>query len=308
MKQANQDIRFRKIERSTLLFLILLILLSYCYNFMNETKLETESSYLSIDDIIHKKEDVDTLKKVIRDFKNRAKNSKKKMPPKSVHYVNFDPNKTDSLTWLQLGLRSYTISNILKYRRKGGQFYNCSDLKKIYSLDDQTYVNILPYCSIEIKKKTYEKRKRSEYTLTTSTKPKYNKPKPRPIIDINTADTSQLKTLYGIGPVLASRIVSYRSRLGGFHSLDQLIEVYALDSIVLEDNHKRLTLSGNIRRLDLNVVLDSLVKHPYIDWSLGRVIVNYRKQHGDYNQPEDLLKTKRVSDSLYRKLLPYLKD
>lgn len=41
-------------------------------------------------------------------------------------------------------------------------------------------------------------------------------------LDINRATTRQLDGLPGIGPVLASRIVEYRQRKGGFRSVSEL--------------------------------------------------------------------------------------
>lgn len=54
-------------------------------------------------------------------------------------------------------------------------------------------------------------------------------------VNLNIADTSQLKRVYGIGDKLSERIVKYRDKLGGFVSMSQLKEVYGLDSTVVED-------------------------------------------------------------------------
>ncbi|MGK5554967.1 helix-hairpin-helix domain-containing protein [Actinomadura kijaniata] len=44
-------------------------------------------------------------------------------------------------------------------------------------------------------------------------------------LDLNTATAAQLDALPGVGPVLAQRIVDYRTQNGGFRSVDQLQEV-----------------------------------------------------------------------------------
>ena len=42
------------------------------------------------------------------------------------------------------------------------------------------------------------------------------------LVDLNQATPRQLDELPGIGPVLAGRIVEYRQRKGGFHSVNEL--------------------------------------------------------------------------------------
>ncbi|MFI6516330.1 helix-hairpin-helix domain-containing protein [Spirillospora sp. NPDC050679] len=44
-------------------------------------------------------------------------------------------------------------------------------------------------------------------------------------VDLNTATTEELDALPGVGPVLAQRIVEYRTQHGGFRSVEQLQEV-----------------------------------------------------------------------------------
>ncbi|WP_199845993.1 ComEA family DNA-binding protein, partial [Streptomyces europaeiscabiei] len=44
-------------------------------------------------------------------------------------------------------------------------------------------------------------------------------------VSLNAATADQLDTLPGVGPVLAQHIIDYRTRHGGFRSVDELREV-----------------------------------------------------------------------------------
>lgn len=47
-------------------------------------------------------------------------------------------------------------------------------------------------------------------------------------INLNQADTKELESLPGIGPVTAKKIIEYREEHGGFQSVDQLAEIPGL--------------------------------------------------------------------------------
>lgn len=53
------------------------------------------------------------------------------------------------------------------------------------------------------------------------------------LIDINRADATELETLPGVGPVLAARIVDYRESVGGFESIEDLLQVAGIGESIL---------------------------------------------------------------------------
>jgi competence protein ComEA len=61
-------------------------------------------------------------------------------------------------------------------------------------------------------------------------------------IDLNTATAEQLDTLPGVGPVLAQRIVDWRSEHGRFDSVDQLQEVSGIGPSRLADLRSLVTV------------------------------------------------------------------
>lgn len=62
------------------------------------------------------------------------------------------------------------------------------------------------------------------------------------LISINRANAKDLKQLPGIGPTLAKRIISYRTKAGGFSSLDELKQVKGIGSSQFQklQNHIQL--------------------------------------------------------------------
>lgn len=128
------------------------------------------------------------------------------------------------------------------------------------------------------------------------------------VVNINTADTLLWEQLPGIGPVLASRIVRFRERLGGFYSIAQVGETYGLADSVFNKIQPLLRLSDvSLRKIDLNETDEkSLADHPYINTKLARIIIRYRNSHGPFRDVEGLKGIALVDDSIYRKLEKYL--
>lgn len=306
-KQIRKEIRFKKSERNILIILLIALWSLYGYKFYVSPKLSiTENvkleSLLTKLEPSRKKDLIKKTKKIVetkpkKEFKyysQKKKNKKKKEESTTNNKIKlevFDPNAIDSLSWISLGLKPWTISNINKYQKKGGRFKSCEDLSKIYSLDDNLFERILPYCKIKIKPKST---------------PKITKPAKNSKIEINKAIPDDLIRLPGIGPVYANRIVKYRDLLGGFNDLNQLGEVYGLKEETISLIQDNLIIKTPIKRISINASKEILSKHPYIDYKLANIISMYRKHHGDFEKVADLKKIKLISNEKYLKLKPYL--
>ena len=62
------------------------------------------------------------------------------------------------------------------------------------------------------------------------------------VINVNRATKAEFDSLAGIGPVIASRIINYRSANGPFLALDDLLKVSGIGSKTLERIRPRLSL------------------------------------------------------------------
>ena len=126
-------------------------------------------------------------------------------------------------------------------------------------------------------------------------------------IDINTADSAAWVALNGIGPGFAKRIITYREKLGGVYQVDQLKEVYGLDSIWVKENKALLKVGAGVYRfLKINQVEWKDFKHPYLPFGQSKVILAYRKQHGALKDFEALEKIQLLDLVAWRRLKPYL--
>lgn len=225
----------------------------------------------------------------------------------------FDPNTLDFTGWQQLGLRDKTIQTVLHYREKGGRFRRPEDIGKIYGLFKDEYARLLPYVRIvspDTVKKAYSRPYAAMYRADTVNRGHYAYPSKAPprIIDINTADTSAFIALPGIGSRLANRIIHFREALGGFYSVEQVGETYALPDSTFQLVKRMLQCdSSTIHRININTAdANTLKQHPYIRWNIANAVVEYRRQHGDYKNVEELLRIEIISPELFQKLRPYL--
>ena len=217
----------------------------------------------------------------------------------------FDPNRISTDGWRKLGVSDRTIGTIQNYISKGGYFKRAQDLGRIYGLHKEKYEQLLPFVRIVVKDQENKEEERKERF------PDYNRQANRITltVDLNEADTSMLIALPGIGSKLATRILNFRDKLGGFYSVEQVKEVYGLADSTFEKIKPFLRCdSSQIHKLNVNTADEPLLKdHPYIKWNLARAIVNYRYQHGVYDRLDKLMEIDIISADIFQKISPYLK-
>ncbi len=128
------------------------------------------------------------------------------------------------------------------------------------------------------------------------------------VVELNTADTLDLQQLKGIGPGYARRIISWREKLGGFYDKRQLLEVYGMDTLRFRWIATHVSTDPQyIKKLNINVVtLKELIRHPYFPFPLAKKIVLHRHQKGPYQSVDELKEAVGLTDSLFRRMIPYL--
>ena len=194
----------------------------------------------------------------------------------------FDPNTADSIQLLRLGLRPWQVRNIYKYRAKGGRYRQKEDFAMLYGLTLEDYRRLEPYIEIapEVMARDVIARKQNknvnsdvnvyqngsdsktpESAQQNSTKQKISYGE---TIDINTADTTQLKRIPGIGSYFARRIVELRQRRQAFVSPDELLSIRNFPETALD----YMTASQNFSKVHINsFTLQQLKAHPLINYT-----------------------------------------
>ena len=220
-----------------------------------------------------------------------------KNTPVTLFY--FDPNTASENEWKKLGLNEKTAKTIRRYLEKGGRFKNKEDIRKIYGLSFSLADSIIPYVTIE--KKSFNPLENRSCG--------FQKNQPSLKIEINSADSATFEKLYGIGPALASRIVKYRTKLGGFFTVEQMGEVWGLpDSVFVKLQQRLICNEQNVIKLNINeATYEQLKSHPYFGFSVARALVRYREQHGNFSALEDVQRILSIDEEKYNKIIPYLK-
>ena len=127
-------------------------------------------------------------------------------------------------------------------------------------------------------------------------------------ISFSEADSITLQIVPGIGQATAGRIIKYRENLGGFHSSDQVLEVFGVKAETATSLWEFFEFDSQIfRKIPINSAsLEEISAHPYISYGEAKVLVAYRAQHGKFQTAEDLLKIKIFKPEWVNKIRPYL--
>jgi competence protein ComEA len=312
--------------------LVLIVLIAlvtaapYAYALVGKDEYRKEDN-LVLKRLILKNEDEVGAEKVANEpNKSRRFHTSDDLTPRALpvnkkrSFFYFDPNQIKQADWVRLGLSERQAAAIIKYVEKGGQFRQVEDLKKMYTISPEKYLEISPYVKIKKPSQSYNQpagvEKIPSLSPLLATAASHFKiksanlfaKKEAVIVEINGADSARLDEIRGIGPAFALRILSYRERLGGFASKEQLMEVFGLDSLKFSEIKGQVRVdASSIRMIDINTVTaENLKNHPYLRFKQLNAIVQYRKQHGNYTSITDLAKVVVIPAETIARLAPYL--
>ena len=204
----------------------------------------------------------------------------------------FNPNYLTDYHAYVLGIEKNTIDRLFAFRKSGKFINSAAEFKRITQMEDSLFEVIKPF----LKFHNFTKY-RKEKVFKISKK------------DINEVEEYDFLKVKGIGKVLSSRIVKYRKYIKGFSTLDQLYEVYGLDSLVVDNvkNHFEIQKLPELKKIKISEAsLYDLSRIPYINKEESTEIIKLRTRQKKIILEDlfhitgfDSLKISRISLYLY---------
>ncbi|MFP4064242.1 MAG: helix-hairpin-helix domain-containing protein [Bacteroidales bacterium] len=282
----------------------------------------------------------DHLAEIAETARTLNKDQKEKI---NLKPFRFNPNTLPVEGWEEMGAPESLGRTIRNYLAAGGQFRHKDDLQRIYTMTDDLYEQLAPYIDLPERgdarsgpsgqevssgKATLSAQNLNEQAKnavkaqskasgTKQTEPDNDVPLTRPVltvepvlpVDINRADSVALRQVPGIGPVFSSRIVRYRELVGGFYKMDQLLEVYGMDSSHYQQIKPHLVIDTtySLRQIDLNkATFGDMIRHPYLDRNQVNALLMLREQHGPFRSPEEIRRSHLINLTDWKRLSPYI--
>ena len=249
----------------------------------------------------------DTLRTMTRHHRSVVQEDP--LPVRHVETFPFDPNTADSSQLIRLGLQSWQVRNIYKYRARGGVYRKKEDFARLYGLTVKDYHRLEPYIRISSDYQPAATLVGDKANGANGANGTNGTLYPKKIdstqhVVLNTADTTTLRQVPGIGIYFAKEIVRYGQRLGGYVSVDQLDEIADFPQaskkyfVVQQAHPKKL----NVNQL----TLQQLRRHPYINYYQARAIKEYCRLHGPLKSLDDLRLSRDFPPEVIQRLAPYV--
>ena len=224
---------------------------------------------------------------------------------KSISIYPFNPNFISDYKGYKLGMSVEEIDRLHTFRKTNRFVNSTAEFQKVTGVSDALLNKISPFFNfpdwVENKQnggfKKYSKFGYKEKTKAIK-------------IDINLATKEDLIKVYGVGEVIANRIIAQRNSLKGFVVMEQLNEVWGLSPEVIENINSQFCVSKapELELIDINnASLKELSQFIYFKYALAKQILIYRSMNGDFKNIEDLSKIKGFPVDKAKIIALYLK-
>lgn len=229
----------------------------------------------------------------------------------TVAFQEFDPNTADYRTLVAAGVPRDIAVGIIRWREAGKVYRVKEDLALCYNMTDSLYFLLEPYIIIgkeyQFQPKEFESETNKAARATIGVTP-------------FSLDTVGISYLHGIGFTRrqAELVIKYRDMIGGYRSIEEFEECYAVDSAMAarlrpylifppRDTLKRYDKERVEFPIDLNSA-DSvmLCRVVGIGAKSASHILFYRELLGGYHSVSQILELKVVTEENFQRILPQI--
>jgi DNA uptake protein ComE-like DNA-binding protein len=266
MKNSKSHFKFNKQERSGIFFLLLLIgILQGAYYLFTSNTFDTDTSSLQIDSETSRY--IDSVKVV-------------HAQKREVHPSSFNPNFISDYKGYILGMSVSEIDRLHAFRNKKKFVQTAKEFQEVTLVSDSLLAVLTPY----FKFPNFQRANKKESRVLNHEKV---------FTDLNVATEQELKSISGIGDILAHRIINFRNALDGFMTAEQLYDVYGLEEdVVLRALKKfKVVQVPTIKKININTATaEEISQLIYIKTDLANRIVARRNRYGSYSSFTELTK------------------
>ncbi len=277
MNKFKSHFSYSKQERSGIFFLLLIIVALQVVFFVLKYTTGNIEGNLSIDKETQDK--IDALKQ----------NSQQK---DSIRIYPFNPNFISDYKGYSLGMSVEEIDRLHAYRAQNKFANNSVEFQNITKVSDSLLKVISPYFKFPDWANTESVSQKKIPRVTIQSGLDIQKDNFQ-IKDLNSATAEDLRSISGIGQILALRIIKFRNRLGGFIVDDQLYDVYGLEPEVVKRTFERFKVLSQpeIEKINVNsATAEEISKLIYIRYNVATRIVEYREVKGTISSFDELTK------------------
>ena len=217
----------------------------------------------------------------------------------------FNPNYISDYKGYKLGMSVQEIDRLIVFRKENKFVNSAQEFQKVTKVSDSLLSKIAPY----FKFPDWVNENRKSNSISIYRDPVFAKSEKLVVLDINTASMNDFIKIYGIGEVIAQRILSFRESLGSFVAMEQLNEVWGLSPEVLVNLNKRFKVKSlvGIKKVNINnASIKELAQFPYFKYALAKQIVIYRSMNGLIVETADLTKIKGMPNDKIKIIALYL--
>lgn len=212
---------------------------------------------------------------------------KNKYLPIKIQYFAFDPNSVSDTAMYILGFKSYQIDYILEMRENQKKFYVKEDLSALNFITPEFYAVLEPYIKINFDSLSAGKH----------------------LIDINTADATELVKYGKMKKAIAYEVIEYRQKLGGYTNVWQMNDNRLFEYTRFMKIRPLFYVCARtpLRKIDINhISAEELREHPYFSRRQAQNVIKHIALHGQLTDRESFGKIVGFDNEEYMRIVPYL--